>query len=285
MEVEDTHCFFANNILVHNCHHSSAKTVREVLTSSTNAFWRYGGSATPYRESGDEIYIQAMFGGKIVDINASYLIKKGYLVKPFIFFVPMDIKTAYHTYSRIYKECISENADLNNSVAKIAKHFTKRKMTVLILVKQISHGNNIKSLIPGSEFMSGKMKSKKRTEILDRLRKKDVMVVIATSLADEGLDVPTLDAVIDAGGSASATRVNQRIGRALRTSKGGKNRSIIVLFDHKSKYLEKHSSKVKKILKQEPEFSISISKGPDFICDEIDSVLGIEIHTQTIFDV
>jgi superfamily II DNA or RNA helicase len=275
----------AAGVYLDECHHASCTTARTILTASTNAFWRYGGSATPYREAGDEIYIQAMFGGKIVDINASYLIKKRYLVKPYIFFVPTEMKTNYHTYSRIYKECITGNTDLNNSVAKIAKHFILRKMTVLILVKQIAHGNNIKNLIPGSEFMEGKMASNKRTDILDRLRKKEIMVVIATSLADEGLDVPTLDAVIDAGGSASATRVNQRIGRALRTSKGGKSRSVIVLFDHEAKYLTKHSSKVKRILQGEPEFVIRISKGPDFICDEIDSVLGIDSHSPTLFDV
>ena len=275
----------AAGVVLDECHHASCTTARTILTASTNAYWRYGASATPYRDSGDEIYIQAMFGSKIVDINASYLIKRGYLVKPYIFFVPMDIKSNYHTYSRIYKESISNNYELNNVVAKISSHFTSRDMTVLILVKQIVHGNNIQKLIHNSEFMSGKMSSKKRTEILDKLRKREITSVIATSLADEGLDIPNLDAVIDAGGSASSTRVNQRIGRSLRTSKGGKNKSIVVLFDHESKYLKKHSIKVKRILKIEPEFVIKISKGPDFICDEIDSVLGIKTNSQTIFDV
>jgi len=71
IEVQDVHCFFANGIMVHNCHHAAAKTVSDTINASPNAFWRYGGSATPYREDGAEILLQALFGRKIVDISAS----------------------------------------------------------------------------------------------------------------------------------------------------------------------------------------------------------------------
>ena len=38
-------------------HHAAAKTCKEVLSSAVNAYWRFGGSATPYREAGDGIKI------------------------------------------------------------------------------------------------------------------------------------------------------------------------------------------------------------------------------------
>jgi len=276
IEVEDTHCFFANNILVHNCHHTAASTCKDVLTSSVNAYWRYGGSATPYRESKDEILIQGMFGAKIVDISASYLIQKGFLVKPYIFFVPVEDNTKYHSYAKIYKYCVSKNQFVNQKIAELANHMVKRGLSVLVLVKTYAHGNYLKPLIHGSEFMTGKMTSVKRTEILNKLRSREIKVVIATSLADEGLDVPTLDAAILAGGGSSANRVNQRIGRTLRKSNDSekKDKSIIIIYDHTAKYLQKHSNKTRRLLKKEKEFVIKNSKGLDYICNEVDGVLG-----------
>ena len=110
--------------------------------------------------------------------------------------------------------------------------------------------------------------------------------MIATSLADEGLDVPTLDSVLMAGGGKSATRVNQRIGRTIRKDKEGKkDKSIVVVYDHyKTRFLSRHTKKIKTILKKEKEFEILSSKGPDFICREIDGLLGVENNNGTLFE-
>ena len=284
IEVKDTHCFFANNTLVHNCHHASARTVKDVLLASPNAYWKYGGSATPQREGGDDIMIQAMFGSKIVDINASYLIKKNWLVKPYIFFEPIENKTEFHSYHKIYETCVVKNDRFNDHVADTAKHLISRGLSVLILVKQYPQGNYLKASIPNSEFITGKVSTEKRTEIIDNLRKRRIMCMIATSLADEGLDIPSLDAVLIAGGGKSSTRLFQRIGRTLRKDKDGtKNKSIVVIYEHDSKYLFRHVQKVRTLLKREPEFVVRNSKGVNFICGEIDEVLGFESKQSDLF--
>ena len=62
--------------------------------------------------------------------------------------------------------------------------------------------------------------------------------MIATTLADEGLDIPTLDVALLAGGGASASRVNQRIGRTLRPDKGSDNprtKAITIYYDHNNR--------------------------------------------------
>jgi len=284
--VEDTHCFFGNGVLVHNCHHVAAKSCKEVLEASTNAYWRYGGSATPYRESGDEIMIQAMFGAKIVEISASYLIKKGFLVKPYIFIVPVDSKVDLHSYPKIYKKCIVENDELNNSVASTANHLASLGLSSLVLVQHYPHGDYLKSKIDGSEFVTGKMSTKLRTETIDMLRDGELDIMIATSLADEGLDVPVLNAALLPGGGASAVRINQRIGRTIRKDKEGKkDKSIVVIYAHNARHLDKHAKKVISILKKEPEFEIIYSKGLDFINEEIDQLLGITTKQSGLFDV
>jgi len=267
----------ARGVYFDECHHAAAKTVTDVLTASEAAYWRFGGSATPYRESGDDIMIQAMFGSKIVDISASYLIRQGSLVTPYVFFVPIDTEVNYHSWKKVYKECIVNNERLNNHVADTANHIVSKGMSTLILVQQYAQGQYLEKLIPGSRFITGETKLAKRNESLEDLRQKKLQCMIATSLADEGLDIPTLDTAILAGGGKSSTRLHQRIGRTIRKDKeGAKDKSIVIVYDHfKTRFLKKHTKRVKSILKKEKEFKIIDSKGMDFLNREIDDIMGL----------
>ena len=285
IEVDETHCFFGNGILVHNCHHAAAKTCKEVMTSCTNAYWRFGGSATPYRESGDGIMIQAMFGSKIVNISASYLIQNKWLVKPYIFMEPVHSDDGWKSYAKVYENSIVKNTKFNDHVAHTANHLVGRGLSTLVLVQHYPQGDYLKSLIPNCEFVSGRMTSSQRKQSIQDLRDKKAMCMIATTLADEGLDIPTLDAALLAGGGASATRVNQRVGRTLRKDKDRpKDKSIVVMYEHDSKYLDKHAKKVRSILKKEKEFEVMTSKGADFICGEIDSVMGLKNNDSSVLE-
>lgn len=278
----------AKGIYFDETHHAAANTCKEVLESSPNAYWRFGGSATPYRETGDEIMIQAMFGGKIVDISASYLIQRGYLIKPYIFMVPVDSKVDLHTYQKIYKHCISENNQLNDHVAELSEFLNSVGLSNLVLVQHYPQGNYVKKKIENKDvkFVTGKMTTKQRKESINDLRNRVTACMIATSLADEGLDIPVLDSVTMAGGGASSTRVNQRIGRTLRKSNSyEKKRSIVIIYEHNARFLERHAKKVRRILKKEPEFEVINSKGIDFLFDEIREILGLPKENKSIFDV
>jgi hypothetical protein len=269
IEVKDTHCFFANNILVHNCHHASSKTTKEVLKFAKQAYWKYGGSATPYREDGQEMMIQALFGKKLVSISASYLIKHNFIVKPFIFNILID-KTPeleeFNSYHNIYSQSIVHNEVLNKLVIDIANYFEKNGMTTLILVQQYPHGDNLKAIRPDLVFIKGNQPKKQRKQALKDLRDGTIKVAIATTLADEGLDIKRLGCVIVAGGGKSITRVYQRVGRTLRKFPG-KDKAFVILFQHKCKFLEKHAKRVCNLLKKEKEFIIQQSLPENILQD------------------
>lgn len=281
--------YLTKGLYLDECHHASSRTIKDVLTTSSNAYWRYGGSATPYRDDNADILIQAMFGAKIVKINASFLIKKGYLIQPHIFFEPIETFVHYGSYSRIYKEAVAQNDKLNNHIAETANHLNNRNLSLLILVKQYNHGNYLQKRINNSVFVTGKTPSKKRIQYLSDLRTKKINCMIATTLADEGLDIPTLDVALLAGGGSSSTRIHQRIGRTLRKDRSSSNprdKSVVVIYDHKNiKYLDKHIQKTRRMLKKEKEFIINDSKGPDYIMDEIDKTFGFDHTSSTVFDV
>lgn len=281
--------FSLKGIYFDETHHAAAKTCKEVLSSSPNAYWRFGGSATPFREDGAEILIQAMFGKKIVDISASYLIEREYLAEPSIIFEPIEQDCTFHAYPTVYKHCIVENKEFNMHVADTAKYLIGKGLSVLVLVTHFPQGDFLKTLIPNVEFVTSRMTSKQRKEAINDLRTKKSTCMIATTLADEGLDIPTLDAVLMAGGGASATRVNQRIGRALRKDRNSPNpktKALAIYYNHHGvKHLGDHAKKVKKILKLEPRFHVLDSAGPSYLFSEIDEVMDFQPKPEdTLFN-
>ena len=274
-------------LFLDECHHASSAMCRDVMGASPNAYWRYGGTATPYREDNAEIVLQGLFGRKIVDISASYLIDRGYLLTPYILFDPIEHENVPNAYPSVYSQCVTKNDAFHSHVAQTANHLIEKGLSTLILVQHYPHGNALKKLIPNTEFVTGKMSTKKRSKCIQDLRDKKSLCMIATSLADEGLDIPTLDAALLAGGGASATRVNQRVGRTLRPDRGSpipKDRSIVVIYDHKARHLDKQTRKVKKMLKVEEKFNFIKSSGGNEILSEIDRIMPTD-NNNSIFNI
>lgn len=262
----------AAGVYMDEVHHAASKTCQDIMEAASNAYWRYGGSATPFREDGAEKMIKALFGKVVQKISASWLIRNKYLVKPHIYNVKMEGDHGeFKSYPEVYKKYIVENSDLNQLVARIAIRLKNMGIPTLILVQQYPHGDAIKKMLPDAPFIKGNMPRKKRRESIAGLRDGTIPYAIATTLADEGLDVERLGAVIVAGGGKSITRVYQRVGRAIRTFPD-KDRALVFLFHHDTNFLDNHGKRVARILSLEPEFSI-IRSGEQRIMDDIDTVL------------
>lgn len=241
-------------------HHCPARTAQEILMNSKQAFYMFGGSATPFRSDNADLMIEGLFGPKICEISASFLIRQGFLMKPDIYYVKLSEKPKKAiTYAQDVDNNLIGNAERNNHIIAISKALAKNNLSVLILVIRIEHGEFLKSKIPESEFIHGKSGKKKRDKVLSELESKDRMIVIATTIADEGLDIKTLNSVIMAGGGKSPNKCMQRVGRAIRKFKG-KTKSIIIDFLDTGKFIKKHSNARKKMLATEEEFNIKIMK-------------------------
>lgn len=254
--VEDTHCFFANNFLVHNCQHWRAETCQLVARSLKSAYYTYALSATPYRDEGDDLMIQACFGKKIAEINASQLIRDKWLIKPFIKIVHVHgPKSLFKQWQQLYKDQVTENEEYNKMIANIANSYIENGRLVLVLVQQIKHGKYLSSMIPGSIFLWGGSPKKKREENIKKLRNKEISCIVSTVIFDEGIDVRPLDTLILAGGGKSKVRAMQRIGRILRPFPGKETATAIDFRIHQ-KYLFEHSIAREKMYKTEEEFDI-----------------------------
>jgi superfamily II DNA or RNA helicase len=255
--VDDTHCFFANDILVKNCQHWAAQTCQVISDFSISARYRFATSATPFRDLADDILIDACFGKKLADINASYLIREGFLIKPTIYMVPISNarNCPFKSYPKVYRQAITDNPVRNQMIADMAIKFAEQGRVVLVLCKHIVHGKMLESLIPGSIFLRGETTSKKRKEHLDKMRRREACITIASVIFDEGIDVRCLDTLILSGSGKSKTRALQRVGRILRPYDGKTDAIAVDFIDH-AKHVLSHSRARQAMYESEPEFIV-----------------------------
>lgn len=246
----------AHMYIIDECHHTPADTIQEICFFHRDACFKFGTSATPFRDDGEDLKIEAALGTCVYKITVEELIEQGYLVPPKVYFynVLPNIKTSAlekKTYPSIYQANIVEHDQRNQQVLKCAKKFEEWGKTTLVLVNKIEHGKILSDLFHEeglhTYFIQGAMDSKTRRNLLDQLLAKQVSNLICTSqIGSEGLDVPTLDAVINAAGGKSSIQTLQRAGRALRTSPG-KTEAFIIDFIDNVKHLKSHSNKRKKM--------------------------------------
>ncbi len=207
-------------VIIDEAQHASCETMRDVLNECRSACWILGLSATPWRDDGDDMLMEGVISEPIYEITATELIKQGYLVPPIIttLKVPAAEGLEEGNFAKLYRDQVVENRKRHLGVAELAHRFAGQGL-VLVLLKQVKHGEAIYREIKSrtsAVFLSGRDPGLYRTETLEKCRRGDISVLIATTLADEGLDLPNIGTVILAGGGKAAGRALQRVGRALR---------------------------------------------------------------------
>lgn len=285
IEVEDNHNFFANNILVHNCHHQACDTFSQISRWCKDAYYRVGVSATPWRSDGSDLLIDACFTKKDPNkaISTSLLIEKKYLTPCTIYWVNQLQTYKGKNYNTLYRDAIIMNNDRNKNIVNIAAQLRKAKnATILILIQRIEHGEillrMLKEYIPCKSFfmevlnkvnkktlvrlneiemISGEDPQTKREAILQALREKKVHIVLGTTVFDEGISVDSIDTIILAGAGRSSTRAYQRIGRGLRLYPG-KEKCIVIDFWDKTEIFLRQARARNRMYKAEEAFDIQM---------------------------
>ena len=208
-------------VIVDEAHHAPASTFQAVL-SRMPARYRYGLTATPQREDGLTSLLDFTLGERLFEISYAELVAQGYLDSP-------EVRPVYSSFSFAYagpedhQACMSalvDDAERNDLVAELAAREAREGHSVLVLSGRVEHCRRLARLIAGhgvrAEVLVGAVKKPERRRILEELRAGDLPVVVASTLADEGLDVPRLDRIVLAFPGRTKGRTAQRIGRLMR---------------------------------------------------------------------
>jgi superfamily II DNA or RNA helicase len=234
--------------------------------------YRWGLTATPFmRTQYDNMLLEAVTGQALYRISSKELIDLGYLTPPRVVMkrvkgtiaVTLDWKGSRSSKSRAeYWRKVEEKGIKFNEIRTnmIVDEVAKGPYPMLILVKTIEQAHFIKDAhkrIVGHDilFLSGRDSAKDRRAAIGQLRDGSVQAVIATTIFDEGVDVPELRKVILASGGKSQVKTIQRVGRALRKAGGKSVAEIVDFYDAHHTMLEKHS-KAREAVYREQEFEV-----------------------------
>jgi len=228
-------------VVFDECHNVAAKSLQKIGLNLKPSAITLGLSATPFMRDDDNLKVESALGPIIYKISLRELINAGYLVDAKVLVYPTEnTNTDFMDYNMTYREHILENIRRNGQVVKIAR---ESKGYILILVKMIEHGEQLLKYLKFYDedvvFLHGKSSMKDRVDTKHR-------ILIATSIFDEGIDIPHLKHLILAGGGKSAIKATQRIGRVLRKFEG-KEKAIVHDFDDNCRWLSEHTNERLKI--------------------------------------
>ena len=236
-------------VMIDECHHVSSNTMLDTLIGIPGCY-RFGFSGTPLKyDVLSDLKLVAHTGSIVYDLDNRYMIQHEYSAMPVIkvcVIESSDKKLWKLEYPQAYTDLIVHNDVRNGNVKKFAENNTG---TVLILVERIEHGELLNNCMQGSVFVSGRDSTERRQEVLNHMNGGGVY--IATSIFDEGIDVPAIDCLILAGAGKNHVKTLQRIGRGLRKKENGNGLVVYDFIDDNNKFLLEQSSRRMKLYASE----------------------------------
>ena len=226
-----------------------------------DAYYRIGFTATPGDEGSlDKELLMAATGSVLHHVSSSALIKRGLLTRPIIEMYKITPAMRFSDWQVAYSENILMNAKRNGIVVRLAEQYAAEGKSVLVVVTRVeTHGSILNDLIEDAVFMSGKTPTDERKQILEDFSNKKLKILIST-VVNEGVNIPSMDVIIMAGGGKSNKQTVQRVGRALRKSGDKKEARIIDFYDNDNGMLLRHSKARLRTYKKEEEFQVEAIK-------------------------
>lgn len=254
----------ARVVILDESQFAAAASIQAIMRNSKSAANRFGFSGTPWRSDGADILLTAAFGGNIVDIRASDLIDLGWLVEPRIAFrdIPANFRLP-KKWADVKKSYIVENEERNLLLVENTCKLLDMDRKPLVLFRDIKHGRILEEMLPNGiryEMVTGALSMDERERIKAQFKAGKLDLVLASSVFDQGIDLPALDALVLAGGGKSTAKALQRIGRVIRAAPGKTNALVLETWDQ-SHFVKKHSSARYEAYRLESKFKISA--GPD----------------------
>jgi superfamily II DNA or RNA helicase len=215
-------------VILDEAHHVPAATFAQIFGALPGRY-RCGLTATPVRYDGLTDMLHWTCGPIVHAITQQELERRGFVLRPDVWQVHtgwVPESTTGEPHERAEELATSDRR--NALLLRIVTELRSRGRRTLVLVDRTAHADQLAVRCGGVSLHAA---VKDRTEIVARLASGDVDVVFATSLADEALDAPPIDAVVLGTPEANLGTVQQRIGRGCRPASGKRTPLAVDLVD------------------------------------------------------
>lgn len=218
-------------IIIDEAHHSPSNSFQQIINHFPAAY-RLGLSATPNRTDNLGPMMIAILGPRVV-LPKRILLAEQRITLPTI----CQLGTQFHTTESRWAAMEKSRArDLarNRLIVQLVMHGARRRRKMLVLVERRDHALVLMRMLLAQHLRAKALIS--NVEAGERNRWWDQVnagraVVIATRLANEGLDLQSLDYLILGAAGKSPVRLEQQIGRVMRTAEGKQSAEVYDLAD------------------------------------------------------
>ena len=249
LHVEDNHNYFANELLVSNCHRFASEETSAIVKETINCKYKWGFTGTLPEDPIMKMELFGLFGLPKIYITSAGLIERGLAT-------PIKINSIIFNYDQNDKNIFKEAGKLYAKQLKFIKEHDKRnefivnltcklrsKGNSLILFQHTEHGKGLfidtmKQLYPDVEvqnkditgkksfefqeqygvyFLNGEDDAKTREQTRNILEEHEDAILIANyALLSTGVNIKKLHNMVLASPLKSYTTVTQSIGRGMR---------------------------------------------------------------------
>ena len=208
-------------------HHAPASTFDRVVAACPAA-WRLALTATPEREDGLTPKLLHTFGPILHETRQEDLLSAGFLVPAVIHEVHTSFTFPYQgaeDYPAL-AEALARDEDRRRLVLDTLEAlYQDEERVILVLSTRVE--DHLFPLFEAAkargiqgELLAGKVKKDARRLIRRAVREGHVRVLFASTVADEGLNIPELNTLLLTFPAKAEGRVEQRVGRVMRAAPG-----------------------------------------------------------------
>lgn len=209
-----------------------------------NAYARIGLTATPFmKDEYSNMLLLGATGDVLYSKTNRELIDEGWLAEAAVdmYEVPYN-KYIPNSWPDAYDAGVVLNRERNSAIVRMINEYPP---PILVLVQRIGHGELLET--PDAPFVWGRDKVEERKEAVAKLQAGEIRALIASTIFDEGIDIPQIRTIILAGGGKSVVKGLQRLGRGLRLSEGKDKVHVVDFYDRSTRWLKNHSNQRKRL--------------------------------------
>lgn len=224
-------------LVVDEAHHTPAITFLQVV-GMFPAARRLGLTATPDRADGLWPFAEAAIGPVLYRITPQELEAAGRLVRPRLIWVLTRFEAPFDGDWNGLLDALTTDPDRNHLICRRVAQEATAGHRCLVLSERVAHctalAAQLRRFLPPEQVavLTGDQPTGQRMAALAGLRTGRVRVLLATKLADEGLDLPALDRLFVVAPRRATARVLQQAGRLMRPAPG---KGQPVLFDFRDR--------------------------------------------------